>query len=141
MTPDQAAWVRENVWPPVWLRTYTELNTPFLHCACQRPPTLPCQAARHGACRVSEFPVNETVIQNSRLRPATFPEAYANRTPEDRHTFRLMHGRNDLAWVWLSGTPCRQRCTCGCHRPAPTATPVVAAEAVQLDLFEAVTAR
>ncbi|ELP67618.1 hypothetical protein STRTUCAR8_08624 [Streptomyces turgidiscabies Car8] len=138
MTPDQAIWVRENVWPPIWLRKHTELKEPFLHCACQRPPSLPCQAGRHGACLLGEFPVNETVIQNSRLFPATFPEPYAHRTPEDRHTFRLMHGRNVLAWVWLSGKPCRQRCTCGCHRKAPEVSTTVVAEAVQLDLFAGV---
>lgn len=138
MTPDQAAWVREHVWPVLWLRNYEHIPGTFLNCACQRPPSLPCHAGRHRACLPVEYPVNETVIQNSRLLPATFPEPYTHRTPEDRHSFRLMHGRNNLAWVWLSGTPCREICGCGCHRAAPVASPAAMTESIQLGLFEAV---
>ncbi|MDX3681400.1 hypothetical protein [Streptomyces scabiei] len=138
MKPDQAAWVREHVWPPVWLSNHNHIPSTTFACACQAPPTLACHHGRHRACQTGEFLANETVIQNSRLRPAQFPEPYAHRTPEDRHGRRLMHGRNVLAWVWLIGTPCRQICPCACHQAVPMPTPTTVVESVQLGLFEAV---
>lgn len=140
MKPTEAAWVRENVWPPIWLRKYNELPGPFVNCACRRPSTLACHHGRHRACQPGEFPVNETVIQNSRLFPAEFPKPYEHRTPEDRHGHRLMYGPNVLAWVWPAGTPCREICPCSCHQPAPMPLPTAVAESVQLDLFAEVPA-
>ncbi|MEU1553972.1 hypothetical protein ABZ517_14805 [Streptomyces scabiei] len=139
MTPEQAAWIRENAWPPSWLRSFNHIPETFLHCDCQRPPTLACQAGRHRACLTGEFLAPETVIQNSRLIPATFPEAYEHRTPEDRNGRRLMYGRNNLAWVWLTRVRCREMCACSCHIAAPAPTLATVAESVQLGLFEAVT--
>lgn len=138
MKPEQAAWVRENVWPPSWPRSFNHIPETFLHCACQRPPTLACQAGRHRACLTPGIRDVETVIQNSRLIPATFVEAYEHRTPEDRIGRRLMYGRNNLAWVWLTGVRCREMCSCSCHLAAPAPTLTTVAESVQLGLFEAV---
>lgn len=137
MTPDQAAWVREHVWPPSWLRQYREMPGPFTHCACQRPPSIPCQRGDHHACRHDGHPVNETVIATSRGRAARFPEPYGHRTPAGRYGRRLAYGTNDVAWVWLAGPPCREICTCVCHRLHPALSPT-AVRPQQLDLFAGV---
>lgn len=136
----EAAWVREHVWPPRWLRNYDHIPGTFLNCACQRPPSVECQMDRHAACRHDGHPISETVIATSRGRAARFPDPYEHRTPAGSRGSRLAHGPNDVAWAWLAGEPCREICACGCHQatPPPTPTPVLAV--VQLGLFEAVAA-
>jgi hypothetical protein len=135
MKPTEAAWVREHVWPPSWLRHYRELPGPSTNCACQRPPSCECQRGDHHACRHDGHPVNETVIATSRRRAARFPEPYEHRTPAGRRGRRLAYGRNDVAWVWLASSPCRELCSCVCHRPNAPLLPAAAAPPVQLGLF------
>ncbi|MFM9602714.1 hypothetical protein [Streptomyces turgidiscabies] len=139
MSPDQAAWVRENVWPPLWLRNHNHIPSTTFACACQKPPSSKCQLDQHSACRHDGHPVNETVIATTRGRAARLPEPYEHRPPAGRHGSRIAHGVNDLAWVWLAGAPCREICNCTCHTPSPaTATPAPVAPPAQLDLFDAV---
>jgi hypothetical protein len=77
------------------------------------------------------------VIQTSIRRAAVFREPYQYRTPAGRNGRRDAYGTNNVAWVWLAGVPCRELCTCACHRPgAPLAA--VATAPLQLGLFEAV---
>jgi hypothetical protein len=135
MMPDQAAWVRQNAWPAPWLRAYQHIPGTFLDCACQRPPSLNCQSGDHHRCAHDGHPVRETVVQTSSRRAAQFSEPYEHRPPSGHRGRRDAHGRNDLAWVWLAGRPCRELCTCVCHQPAPPdgAAAVLAGE--QLDMF------
>ena len=125
---DAAAWVRENVWPTMWLRNHNHIPGTTFECACQRPPSVECQMGRHGSCRHDGRPIRETVVQTHRNRAATFPEPHKHPSPE-------LSGRNDLAWVWLAGPPCRQICNCGCHTGRPEPVLVEMAGGVQLDLF------
>jgi hypothetical protein len=140
MKPNQAAWVREHVWPPSWLRHYRFLSGPFTDCACQKPPSIPCQSGNHRACLHDGHPVRETVIQTHTGRAALFAEPYEHRTPVGRNGRRDAYGTNNLAWVWLVGKPCREICTCFCHRPDALSITVVAAP-VQLGLFAEVIGR
>ncbi|KFG07535.1 hypothetical protein [Streptomyces scabiei] len=119
MTPNQAAWVRENVWKPIRLRNHNHIPSTTFACACQKPPSVECQRDWHSSCRHDGHPVNETVIHTSNSRAARLPDPYDHPSP-------VRSGRNDLAWVWLAGAPCREICTCGCHRPAsdPVETPL-----------------
>lgn len=134
MSSEQAAWIRENVWPPRWLRDYNHIPGVFLDCACQRPPSVECQMDRHSVCRHDGHPINETVIETGQGRAARIPDPYEHRPPAGRHGSRIAYGVNDLAWVWLAGAPCREICTCVCHRPHQPA-PTGVAVPVQLDLF------
>ncbi|WP_329214926.1 hypothetical protein OG352_05545 [Streptomyces sp. NBC_01485] len=134
MTPTAAAWVREHVWPPSWLRGYEHIPGTFLDCACQKPPSVECQRDQHSACQHDGHPVRETVIQTSSLRPAHLPDPYEHRPPAGRRGRRIANGINDLAWVWVAGALCREICACVCHRP-DTMTPAAVAAPVQLDLF------
>lgn len=137
MKAAEAAWVREHVWPPTWLRNHNHIPSTTFACACQRPPSGECQRDHHRACRDDGHPVNETVIATSRGRAARFPEPYEHRTPAGRHGRRLAYGSSDVAWVWLAGAPCREICTCVCHRPnVPALAAPVRTE--QLDLFAGV---
>lgn len=138
MTPEQAAWVRENVWPSLRLRNHNHIPSTTFACACQKPPSVECQRGAHGQCRHDGHPVNEGVITTSRGRAARFLEPHEHRTPEGRLGRRLAYGPNDLAWVWLAGAPCREICTCFCHRPGAVSIPAVAVS-VQLGLFAEVT--
>lgn len=137
MKTDQAAWVREHVWPSQWLRHFNHIPGPFLNCACQRPPSAECQMGRHQACRHDGHPINETVITTKARRAARFPDPYQHRTPAGQHGSRLAHGTNDVAWVWSAGEPCREICNCACHRPGAD-LPAVTPEPEQLGLFGAV---
>jgi hypothetical protein len=128
MKPAEAAWVREHVWPSIWLRNHNHIPSTTFACACQRPPSVECQMGQHSACRHDGHSVNETAIQTSSLRPARFAEPYAHYSP-------VTSGINCLAWVWLAGAPCREICTCVCHRPGPMPVPAAIATPVQLDLF------
>ncbi|MFF4384444.1 hypothetical protein [Kitasatospora sp. NPDC001547] len=112
MPPQAAAWVRENVWPPIWLRAHQHIPGTTHDCACHRPPSVECQAGRHSKCRHDGRPIHETVIQTAALRPARHPEPHTH--PSQEHS-----GINDLAWVWLAGPPCRQLCRCACHHAKP----------------------
>ncbi|MGW0495079.1 hypothetical protein ACWD0Z_06450 [Streptomyces sp. NPDC003007] len=139
MTPDQAAWVREYVWTGFRLRNHNHIPSTTFACACQGPPSCECQRDWHGQCRHDEHPVNETVIHTTRGRAARFPEPYEHRTPAGRNGRRVVYGRHDVAWVWLAGRPCREICTCFCHRPGAVPTETVATP-VQLGLFAAASA-
>ncbi|MGJ5895122.1 hypothetical protein ACSCBZ_24680 [Streptomyces niveiscabiei] len=126
--------MRENVWPPIWLRHHNHIPSTTFACACQKPPSCECQMGRHSACQHDGHPICETVITTARGRAARFAEPYEHRSPEGRHGRRMAYGLNDLAWVWLAGAPCREICTCFCHQPG--AVPGVdATVCVQLDLF------
>lgn len=127
MTPEQAAWVREYVWRPIWLRNHNHIPSTTFACACQGPPSCACQRSNHGDCRPDRGVHHETVIQTLGDRPARFAEPYAHRS-------QVVSGVNVLAWVWPAGIPCREICTCFCHRPGAV-VPVDAAASVQLDLF------
>ncbi|MEV7782750.1 hypothetical protein [Kitasatospora sp. NPDC088351] len=113
MPPLAAAWVRENVWPPNWLRNYNHIPGAFTECACQKPPSCECQRGRHGECREDGRPTRETVIQAGPRRHARHPAPHAHPSVD------LRSGVNDLAWVWIAGPPCRQLCRCACRHPAP----------------------
>lgn len=138
MTPEQATWVREYVWPPSWLRHFLFLPGPFTDCACQRPPSVECQRGQHAVCQHDGHPVRETVIQTHAGRAALFREPYEHRPPAGRNGRRDAYGTNNVAWVWLAVTPCREICTCFCHRPGAASIPAPAVTE-QLDLFEVVT--
>lgn len=130
MTPEQAAWVREHVWEPIRLRNHNHIPSTTFECACQGPPSVECQMDRHTRCRHDRHTMNETVIHTSHARAARLPDTYEHQSP-------VSSGRNDLAWVWLAGEPCREICTCACHRPG-VKVPVAVAAPVQLDLFAGV---
>ena len=140
MSSGQAAWIRAHVWPSSWLRHYEFLPGPFTDCACEKPPSVACQSGTHHACRHDGHPVPETVIQTSTLRPALFREAYEHRAPAGRNMRRAVYGTNDVAWVWLTGAPCRETCACICHQAGTTPPSARPVESGQLSLFEAVTA-
>ncbi|GGR04404.1 hypothetical protein [Kitasatospora griseola] len=71
MPPQAAAWIREHVWPPTWLRNHQHIPGTFTHCACHKPPSAECQRGRHTECRDDNRPTCETVIQTAAPRPAT----------------------------------------------------------------------
>ena len=108
MTPEQAAWVREFAWPARWRRSFAEMPTPFLRCACQQGKSYDCSATAHRRCPGESRPQNETVISAAfePYRHAYLPQPYEHPT---------IVGTSRLALVWLVARRCRHRCTCRCH--------------------------
>jgi len=103
LTPDQAAWIRENIWPPIWLRSYEHIPGTFTDCACHKPRSPECRYGDHDRCTPAGDVRYESVIQSKALRPMTFAEPYAHRSP-------VISGTNVLAWVWLADRTCRSTC-------------------------------
>src|SRR3546814_16901561 len=69
MSPDQAAWVREHVWRPIWLRNHNHIPSTTFACACQKPPSGECRRAQPGICREDGRDGHHaTVIQRSEER-------------------------------------------------------------------------
>ncbi|CBG73086.1 hypothetical protein SCAB_60671 [Streptomyces scabiei 87.22] len=135
MSPAQAAWIREHVWTGFRLRNHNHIPSTTFACACQGAPSCECQRDQHAGCRHDGHPVNETVIHTSRGRAARFPEPYEHRAPAGGNGRRIAYGtNNDVAWVWLAGRPCREICTCVCHRPH-SSVPAAPVRTEQLDLF------
>ncbi|MFD5565903.1 hypothetical protein [Kitasatospora griseola] len=112
MPPQAAAWIREHVWPPTWLRNHQHIPGTTHDCACHKPPSAECQRGRHTECRDDNRPTCETVIQTAALRPARHPHPHT-------HPSQEYSGINDLAWVWIAGPPCRRICRCACHHETP----------------------
>jgi hypothetical protein len=131
VTPEQAGWVRANAWRGARLRNHNHISSTTFECACQGPPSVECQIGRHSACTANGRPVNETFIHTTQGRAARFPEPYTNRSP-------VNNGANNMAQVWLAGTPCRRNCNCPCHQG--TGIPESVRPPAQLGLFAAVTA-
>jgi hypothetical protein len=118
MTPEQAAWVREVVWPASWLRQFNGRRPELtLNCRCQYPCSL-CARGRHSLCVVHD------------------PAAPANdyqRVPRRETVLRFPNG----AWasVWLADRACRSLCDCArCTRAHGHTVPVPQGQ--QLGLFE-----
>lgn len=90
MTPDEAAWVRDNI------LTAAIRKTPHTACACQYGPSSDCHHGDHHRCRHGSEPV-------------VMPYAYITRAdgtvPLDV----------DTAQVWLASHTCAWRCRCDCH--------------------------
>ncbi|MFC1420071.1 DUF6248 family natural product biosynthesis protein [Streptacidiphilus cavernicola] len=111
MTPEQAEWVRANVWPAGWLRNYQHCPWPFIRCACQQGKSWDCMRTAHSSCAGEYPPQNESVIAADVVphRHARLPEPY------EHDAGGLRAGHADLAFVWLADRRCRHRCTCPCH--------------------------
>jgi hypothetical protein len=110
MTPEQAAWVRDNALTPRIIAT----SGPLHLCACQLGQSTWCHNDKHSKCA-----------------HLTNPRWY------DRGTFETLLQRADgsgVTWpgfvqvdVWLADRTCVWRCSCGCHAPASVPAPVPAA--------------
>ena len=85
MTPAEAAWVRDHVWPAAMRR---ETGTAGL-CPCQWGLCGHCAAGQHTECRTPDWAI---------------PYGYLT----DRHT-------HVLADVWLADRACRWVCPCPCR--------------------------
>lgn len=126
MTPDQAAWVRDNAWP-AWMRAMNN-DYPgrgcflFRMCHCQLGTCVPCShnEPRHDRC----------LTRQHDGRPLGWDMAmYAwtrGRQPID--------GRK-VATVTVAGRSCRWTCPCGCWpKPVPLPEPAALGQ-LAIDLF------
>ncbi|MGC5012579.1 DUF6248 family natural product biosynthesis protein [Streptosporangium sp. DT93] len=115
MTPDQAAWVRENVWPAAMRKAHREQPLGTTHCACQWGGGA-CASGRHDICHVGvPLPVCETYVVTRTDQVLGFAEPY-------RHPSVSATGwhRTRTAQVWLADRVCAWSCSCGdCGHPRP----------------------
>jgi hypothetical protein len=120
MTPDQAAWVREQVFAG---RPWLAGPICGLGRTCMHIPQPLCGWCRHGhhdhCTGLSWGDVAVTQVRDHR--------GFGDRA--------LPFGRSPR-WVWLPSTPCRCRCRTKTRRPPDPTTPPAVIE--QLDLFAAV---
>ena len=127
MTPDEAAWVRANVWTAAM-----RLDSTGPECACQYGPSTWCVQGDCRRCQAADdLPFPETYIANKRAQVLTFPVPYA---PPCRSATGQQISRE--AAVWLADRVCRWRCSCPCHSGAKPAT--TATGTVQPTLFQGV---
>jgi hypothetical protein len=119
VTPDQAAWVRANVWTGHYRAALACSPDYMTRCACERQGI--SSECRQGSCRCNGLalkPAWETVIGLPGGRIAGFPATYQSKAVT-------------AAFVWLADRTCRTPCSHGCHT-APDPPP---AGPVQLGLF------
>lgn len=116
MTPDEAAWVRANVWTPHMRGLFKELPGFYLTCVCQHGG--PCMndtrhPDRHDRCHVGQHPLPncETYI-NTPTGYATFRQPYRYPTA-DATGWKF----STLAMVWLADRRCAWSCACDCGHP------------------------
>lgn len=124
MTPEQAAWVREHVWPKAMAGSLAPTDV----CPCQYGPSTWCL---HGVCHRCEpadaVPFPETCITDKAGLVRSFAVSpYTHPTVSAAGSSRSVY-----AMVWLADRVCRWACPHDCHQ-APSA-PLRAVE--QLDLF------
>ncbi|SNS80592.1 Lsr2 family protein [Actinomadura mexicana] len=112
MTDADAAWIRDNVWPPAMRRTFGEVPGFFVACACQYSGA----ECRHGdRCHRREpltLPLG-AVFQRGGEHAAIHPEPYRHPTPTATGPKRTRH-----AQVWYADRTCRWVCDCECHTEA-----------------------
>lgn len=141
MTPDEAEWVRANVWTQYMCENYY----PGTHtCACQTGPSDWCITDRHTWRRPKPRPDYETLILDRQgLFPAWLPGPFHHPAPYPCNTDE--HRQNPLARVWLADRLCRRLCPCVCHtstRPPAALEPETVPrtswtyELVELPLFD-----
>lgn len=144
MTPEAAAWVRENVWTQAMRKMFNEVPGYYLVCACQSSG--PCHNSkdpgRHERCHVG-VPLYryETIISSlggtavlAFRQPYRYPTASATGWHHDT-----------LAMVWLADRVCAWSCSCtDCGHPrtdiahAPEKNPMrpIRYELVELPPFD-----
>lgn len=117
MTPDEAAWVRENAWTGAMRKTFREVPGFYLTCACQWSNG-PCNPSSgppwHDTCHLgTPIPDYETIIgTRGGVGVAAFAQPY--RYPTASATgWHPSH----LAMVWLADRACRWACPCDCGHP------------------------
>lgn len=118
MTDDEAAWVREHVWPKVMRQAYRDIPAYFHHCACQWGPCGACERGRHDRCihgpnGYQPFPSDECSITNRKWQVLALPEPF-------KHPARSATGwhQQSAANVWLADRRCVWSCPCECRAEA-----------------------
>jgi hypothetical protein len=114
VTPEQAAWVRANVWTPIMRKAHRD--SPDSRCSCQYGPSMWCVRGDCGQCQRGE-PLRHCatyIVSRSGYHPATFLVPYRHKTPTATGG---VYARE--AMVWLDRR-CRYACPCprGCHGAA-----------------------
>ncbi len=121
MTPEQAAWVRENVWTGSMRKTYREVPGFFQRCACESGRTSWCVEGKHGRChRATPMPHYETVITTKSEQVTEFAASFTHPTVSATG-WRCER----VAMVWLADRVCRWVCPCECHTAPAGAGPAV----------------
>jgi hypothetical protein len=124
VTPEEAAWQRDNVWPNWMRKQYAENPGFYTHCACEWGMTAVCEIGQCHQCQGS-------ARNPSPLATITSKRGYVTgfHAPHKHHEAKVdgSYGPHTDAAVWPAGTPCRWRCPHDCHtktRPEPdTPTP------------------
>lgn len=144
MLPEQAAWVRDQVWTQSMRRTFAEVPGFYLTCACEWDgPCLNDPRPRvHATCHVG-VPLHwyETHIQTrggqgvaAFRNPYRYPTASATGWHPDQS-----------AMVWLADRTCRWQCACPCGHPradvahAPEHNPMRPITYERVPLFDLIT--
>jgi len=137
VTPTEAAWVREHVWPAAMRKAHDEHPLATAHCPCQWSAPLSCTG--DPSChRIQPLVLCESYITNRRWQVQSFSVDYEHPTASAASTRRRRE-----AMVWLADRRCRW--ICPNHQapaPEPETVPRTYALAVlpgfeQLDLLGA----
>lgn len=123
MTPDEAQWVRDNVWPRVMQKAYKDTPAFFQHCACQYGMCGACEREDCQRCvhkSYQPFPSDECSITNRKWQVLAVPGGYVHPT----RTATGWH-RHGAAQVWLADRRCIWSCPCPCRDGIREPQPVV----------------
>lgn len=106
MTPQQASWIRRNVWPPACQKSAEQLGSWKSSCSCQRSvaenSSGVCASGEHERCNWGGTP------------PRRIPEAYLCIASGATYWFAL-------ASVWEEHHAHWANCPCSCHTAADDA--------------------
>lgn len=112
MTPDEFAWIRENVWTAAMRKTWREVPGATTACACQYGTTLQCQRGDCDRCHRATsltMPIGY-ICRRDGETPLVFTQPYKH--PHATATQRVV---TSLAMVWYADRLCRWLCPCDCH--------------------------
>ncbi|WP_460391091.1 DUF6248 family natural product biosynthesis protein [Actinophytocola sediminis] len=131
MSPTEAEWVREHVWPKVMRQAYKQTPAYFHDCACKWGMCGNCARGdcKHGGQRscthqpprgYAPFPSYECTITNRKWQVLALPDPF-------HHPHRTAIGwhRTHAAMVWLADRRCIWSCPCPCRTGPAAPQPVV----------------
>jgi hypothetical protein len=115
VTPDEAAWVRANVWTAAMLKVETATYPgTYTQCQCQRFDCHQCQRGVHEDCMRQPRQTPEGMVADkSGVAPACFAEPYKHITVDGPWK------PTTVAQVWLADRICRWECRCDCQGKRP----------------------
>lgn len=115
MKPEQAEWVRANVWTQGMRNQFLTSPGYYTTCACLSGMSSWCRTGKHERChRASPLASWEGLICD---RSGKYPVEFREEFRHPSQTSATGPSRERLAMVWLADRVCRWVCPCECGHP------------------------